>query len=128
MPDGTSRRQRCHGVGSGRSDWRWAGHRHRKPVHGYKAPVTTDQEAGLIRGLEVTTAPIPDAAELGRILPEAPGAPEGDSAFAGSGSEASIRACGGTPCIVHTGTWGGPEALARLAGAQGRRASGAGPD
>src|SRR5215207_7249032 len=53
------------------------------------------------------------SAELGRILPDAPGAPEGDSAFAGSGSEASIRACGGTPCIVHTGTGGGPEALAR---------------
>jgi IS5 family transposase len=38
---------------------RWAGHRRRKPVHGYKAHVATDQEAGLIRGVEVTTDPPP---------------------------------------------------------------------
>ena len=30
---------------------RWAGHRRRKPVHGYKAHVATDQESGLIRGV-----------------------------------------------------------------------------
>jgi transposase, IS5 family len=35
---------------------RWAGHRRRKPVHGYKAHVATDQEAGLIHGVEITTA------------------------------------------------------------------------
>jgi hypothetical protein len=35
---------------------RWAGHRRRKPVHGYKAHLATDQEAGLIRAVEVTTA------------------------------------------------------------------------
>src|SRR5829696_6723449 len=93
---------------------RWAGHRHRKPVHGYKAPVATDQEAGLIRGIEVTTANIHDAAELEAVLPPDPGAVYGDSAFAGSRPEAIIRARGGTPQIVHTGTWGGPEALARL--------------
>jgi IS5 family transposase len=34
---------------------RWAGHRRRKPVHGYKAHVATDEGAGLIRGVEVTT-------------------------------------------------------------------------
>src|SRR4051794_19923948 len=33
---------------------KWAGHRRRKPVHGYKAYVATDQDAGLIRGVEVT--------------------------------------------------------------------------
>src|SRR3954465_14580295 len=66
---------------------RWAGHRRRKPVHGYKAHVATDQEAGLIRG---------------------------DSAFAGARPEGVIRVRGGTPRIVHTSTWGGPEALARL--------------
>ena len=93
---------------------RWAGHRRRKPVHGYKAHVATDQEAGLIRGVEVTTANVHDAAELEAVLPEAPGDVYGDSAFAGSKSEATIRARGGTPRIVLTGTWGGPEALARL--------------
>lgn len=93
---------------------RWAGHRRRKPVHGYKAHVATDQEARLIRGVEVTTANIHDAAELGAILPEAPGDTYGDSAFAGSKPEATIRARGGRPRVVHSGTWGGREALARL--------------
>ena len=93
---------------------RWAGHRRRKPVHGYKAHVATDQEAGLIHGVEVTTANVHDAAELGAILPDAPGDTYGDSAYAGSKSEAAIRARGGTPRVVHTGTWGGAEALARL--------------
>src|SRR5947209_20478508 len=35
---------------------RWAGHRSRKPVHGYKAHIATDKQGGLIRGVEVTTA------------------------------------------------------------------------
>ncbi len=93
---------------------RWAGHRRRKPVHGYKAHVATDQAAGLIRGVEVTTANIHDAAELGSILPDDPGDTYGDSAYQGSRPEAAIRARGGTPRIVHTGTWGGADALARL--------------
>src|SRR5688500_14249198 len=93
---------------------RWAGHRRRKPVHGYKAHVATDQDAGLIRGVEVTTANVHDAAELDAILPDAPGDTYGDNAFAGARTEAVISARGGTARIVHTGTWGGPEALARL--------------
>jgi IS5 family transposase len=93
---------------------RWAGHRRRKPVHGYKAHVATDQEAGLIRGVEITTANIHDAAELAEILPEAPGDTYGDSAYAGSRPEGVIRARGGTPKVVYTGSWGGPAAQARL--------------
>src|SRR3954464_9595576 len=93
---------------------RWAGHRRRKPVHGYKAHIATDQEAGLIRGVEITAANVHDAAELEAVLPPEPGDVYGDSAFAGSRSEKTIQARGGVPRIVHTGTWGGPEALARL--------------
>lgn len=93
---------------------RWAGHRRRKPVHGYKAHVATDQEAGLIRGVEITTANIHDAAELAAILPDAPGDTYGDTAYSGSKPEAAIRARGGTPRVVHTGTWGGTKALAQL--------------
>ena len=95
---------------------RWAGHRRRKPVrrYGYKAHVATDQEAGLIRGVEITTANIHDAAELDAVLPDEPGDTYGDTAYSGSKSEAVIRARGGKPCVVHTGTWGGPDALARL--------------
>lgn len=93
---------------------RWAGHRRRKPVHGYKAHVATDQDAVLIRGVEVTTANIHDAAELAAVLPDAAGNTYGDSAYSGSKPEAAIRARGGRPRVVHTGTWGGAEALARL--------------
>ena len=93
---------------------RWAGHRRRKPVHGYKAHVATDQEAGLIRGIEVTTANVHDAAELDAVLPDSPGDTYGDTAFSGSRPAAVIRARGGNPHVVHTGTWGGPEALTRL--------------
>lgn len=96
------------------SEARWAGHRRRKPVHGYKAHVATDQEAGLIRGVEVTTANVHDAAELEAILPDAPGPTYGDSAYQGSRPERIIRARGGIPRVVHTSTWGGPDALKRL--------------
>jgi IS5 family transposase len=96
------------------SEARWAGHRRRKPVHGYKAHVATDQEAGLIRGIEITTANVHDAAALDAIQPDAPGDTYGDSAFAGGRSEAVIRSRGGMPRVVQTGTWGGLEALGRL--------------
>jgi len=96
------------------SEARWAGHRRRKPVHGYKAHVATDQDAGLIRGVEVTTANAHDAAELDAILPDAPGDTYGDTAYSGSRSEAAIRARGGTPRVVHSGTWGSNEAVTRL--------------
>jgi IS5 family transposase len=93
---------------------RWAGHRRRKPVHGYKAHVATDEAAGLVRGVEVTAANVHDAAELGAVLPPEPGEVYGDSAFAGDRASEAIRARGGTPCVVHTHAWGGPEALDRL--------------
>jgi transposase, IS5 family len=93
---------------------RWAGHCHRKLLHGYKAHIATDQEAGLIRGVEITTANVHDAAELEAVLPPEPGEVYGDHAFAGARPEGIIRAWGGTPRMVHTGTWDGLEALARL--------------
>ena len=93
---------------------RWTGHRRRKPLHGYKAHVATDQEVGLIRGVEVTTANAHDASELDAILPEAPGDTYGDSAYQGDRPEGIIRARGGTPRVVHIGGWGGEEAAERL--------------
>jgi len=94
---------------------KWAGYRRRKPIHGCKAHVAADQEAGRIRSVEVTTAKIHEAAELDAILPDAAGDTYGDSAYQGSRSERAIRAKGGTPRIVHTGTWGGVQPLTRLA-------------
>jgi transposase, IS5 family len=94
---------------------RWAGHRRRKPVHGYKAHVATDEAAGLVRGVEVTTANVHDAAELAAVLPPEPGDVCADSAFTGGRAERLIIGRGGRPRTVWTGIWGrGPEALARL--------------
>jgi IS5 family transposase len=94
-------------------DARWAGRR-RKPGHGYKAHIATDQDAALIETVEVTTANVHDAALLDVVLPPEPGDVYGDSAFAGRSSEQLIIACGGVPLTVQTGTWGGQSALERL--------------
>lgn len=85
---------------------RWAGHRRRKPVHGYKAHIATDQEAGLVRGLEVTTANVHDAAELKAVLPPEPGDVYADSSFSGGPAERVIIGRGGRPHTVWTGIWG----------------------
>jgi IS5 family transposase len=87
------------------ADARWAGHRRRKPVHGYKAHVATDEGGGLILGVEVTSANMHDAAELDAVLPGEPGNVYGDSAFNGSRAQATIAARGGRALIVQTGTW-----------------------
>jgi len=81
------------------SEARWAGHRRRTPTPGYKAHVATDEGAGLVRGVEVTTATVHDAAEPEAVLPPAPGDVYGGSADAGRGTEAVIRARGGTPQV-----------------------------
>jgi transposase, IS5 family len=79
---------------------RWAGHRRRKPVHGYKAHIATDQDAVLIEAVEVTTANVHDAALLAAVLPSVPGGVYGDSAFAGRNCERLILARGAyrSPC------------------------------
>ncbi|MFC7739534.1 IS5 family transposase [Roseomonas sp. GCM10028921] len=92
---------------------RWAGHRRRKPIHGYKAHVATDEGAGLIRGVEITTANVHDAAELEAVLPPEAGNVHASSAFTGDKPSEAIRAHNGTPKVVQTGTWGGAAAVAR---------------
>jgi IS5 family transposase len=76
--------------------------------------VATDEGAGLVRGVEVTTANAHDAAELAAVLPNEPGAVYGDSAFGGSRCADVIQAKSGQHAVVGTATWGGPEALRRL--------------
>ena len=51
---------------------------------------------------------------LDAVLPDTPRHTCGDSAYSGNKPEAAIRARGGRPQVVHTGTWGGVEALERL--------------
>jgi IS5 family transposase len=92
---------------------RWAGHRRQAPTHGDKAHVATGQAAVPIRGVEVTTATVHDAERMQAVLPSQPGDVYGDCAFAGRSAERVIIAQAGTPQVVHTGTWGRPEALAR---------------
>ena len=69
-----------------------------------KAHVATDDGAGLIRGVEVTTANVHDAAKLEAVLPPEPGNVYADSAFGGDKPWKAIRARGGMPQVVQTGT------------------------
>jgi IS5 family transposase len=92
---------------------RWAGHRRRKPSHGDTAQVATDRAAVLIGSVEVTTATVHDAGQVQAVLPPEPGEVYGHCAFAGERACAAIRARGGPPQVVRSGTWGGSEALAR---------------
>jgi IS5 family transposase len=78
---------------------RQSGHRRRKPTHGYKALVATDEGAGLVRGVKITTANVHDAASLDTMLPADPREVYGDSAFGGPRSAASIRTKGGLPAV-----------------------------
>ena len=93
---------------------RWAGHRRRKPVHGYKAHIATDEEAGIIRCVEITTANVHDGTVLEMVLPDGPGDVYADSAYAARRFTDVILAKGGQPKVVQTGTWGGDAALRRL--------------
>ncbi|WP_236038159.1 transposase [Belnapia arida] len=81
-----------------------AGHRRRKPVHGHKAHLATDEGAGLVRGVEVTTANVHDAAGLVAMQPPKAGNVYGDSAFTGGLAERLIISRGGRPRTVWTGT------------------------
>lgn len=74
-----------------------------QPVHGCKAHVATDEGAGLVRGIEVTTANVHDAAELERVPPPEPGEIYGDSAFTGDRAWSAIRARGGLPAAQRDG-------------------------
>ena len=93
---------------------RWAGHRRKKPVHGYKAHVATDEAARLVRSVEITTANLHDGTMLEALLPQHPGDVYGDSAYAAGRFTDVIRARGGTARVVYPHTWGGPAALAHL--------------
>jgi IS5 family transposase len=90
------------------------------PSHGDTAQVATDQAAALIRSIEVATTTVHDAGQMEAALPSQPGdvcgrdrrSAAGHSALAGRSAERVIIARGGPPQVMHTGTWGRPEALA----------------
>lgn len=93
---------------------KWVGHRRRKPVHGYKAHIATDEEGSLIRSVEVTSANVHDGTVLEAVLPDSPGDVYADSAYAARRFTDVMLARGGQPHVVQTGTWGGEAALVRL--------------
>src|SRR5215217_9435621 len=95
---------------------RWAGHRRRKPVHGYKAHIATDEEGDIIRCVEVTTANVHDGTVLEVVLPVEPGDVYADSAYAARRFTDVILARDGRPHVVQTGTWGGEAAKRRSGG------------
>src|SRR5215208_2804604 len=84
---------------------RWAGHRRKKPVHGYKAHIATDETGGLVRSVEVTTANVHDGTMLDAVLPSDPGEVYADSADAADRFTDVIRTRGGVPRVVYTHTW-----------------------
>ena len=68
----------------------------------------------MICGVVATTANAHDVAELNAILPGSAWDAYGDSAYQGSTPEGTIRAKDDRRRIVHTGTWGGADAITRL--------------
>jgi IS5 family transposase len=80
----------------GDGDAGWAGHRCRKPTHGYKAQAATDEAAVLIRGVEVTTANVHDADQVQAVLPPEPDTVYGEHRRSAAGHNAFAgrsRAC-----------------------------------
>jgi IS5 family transposase len=98
----------------GDDEARWAGHRRKKPVHGYKAHVATDGAGGLVRSVEVTTANVHDGTMLEAVRPQESREVYTDSAYAADRFTSVIRTRGGVARVVYPSTWGGPAALARL--------------
>lgn len=93
------------------SEARWAGHRRRQPVHGYKAHAATDKAGDIIRAVEVTTANVHDGAMLETVLPEDPGEVYADLGYDSQTNRTAVTAAGGQPRIAQRGGWGPPGAL-----------------
>jgi IS5 family transposase len=89
---------------------RWVGHRRKKPVHGYKAHVATDEE-GIVRRVEITPANVHDGSMLPSILPSEPGTVYADMGYDSHVNRKAIHAKGGQQRIAQRSAWGrDPEA------------------
>ena len=86
----------------------WAKHRRRKAVFGFKAHVGADADTALVEEVAVTPGNVNDGREpvpvpaCGPRRMSMPTAPIGDKSWK------AMRAHGGMPQVVQTGTWGGP--------------------
>jgi transposase, IS5 family len=97
-------------------DAKWAAHRTRKAVHGFKAHVGADAGTALVEELSVTPGNVHDGRAGHAALPDDPGAVYADSAYRGQLFASAVKAKGGIPYIVQTGIWGpaGDDALQKL--------------
>jgi len=95
---------------------RWAGHRRRKPVHGYKAHIATDEAGTMVRAVEITTANVHDGTMLEAVLPAQPGDVYADMGYDSHKAQQTVRAAGGRPKIAARAAWGSDagETLSRL--------------
>jgi transposase, IS5 family len=92
----------------GDGEARWAKHKKKAPVHGYKAHVAADRDTGLIREVIVTPANEADVSVGPEIIPDEPGEVYGDKAYDALSVEKAILRAGGTPRILRKGQRGQP--------------------
>jgi transposase, IS5 family len=95
---------------------KWAAHRTRKAVHGFKAHVGADADTALVEELSVTPGNVHDGRAGHGALPDDPGAVYADSAYRGQAFASAVKAKGGFPHVVQIGVWGraGDDALQKL--------------
>jgi transposase, IS5 family len=92
----------------GDGEARWAKHKKKAPVHGYKAHIAADRDTGLIREVVVTPANEADVSVGPEIIPDEPGEVYGDKAYDALSVEKAILRAGGTPRILRKGQRGIP--------------------
>jgi transposase, IS5 family len=97
----------------GDDEARWSGHRARKAIHGYKAHVGADADTSLVERVAVTPGNAHDGRSGEAALPDDPGQVYADSAYRGEVFASAVRARGGTPRVVATSVWAGPDPEAR---------------
>lgn len=86
----------------GDDEAKWAGHRSRKAIHGYKAHVGADANTTLVEKLAVTPGNAHDGCNGEAALPEDPGDVYADRGYRGEVFGKAVRARGGTPRVVAT--------------------------
>jgi IS5 family transposase len=83
----------------------WAGHKHRKAIHGFKAHVAADADTALVEEVTVTPGNVNDGRAGGEALPENLGDVYADSAYCGTAFASAVQSKGGCPRVVQTGVW-----------------------
>ncbi|WP_201863262.1 IS5 family transposase [Microvirga soli] len=86
----------------------WAGHKHRRAIHGFKAHVAADAVTALVEEVTVTPGNVNDGRAGGEALPENPGDVYADSAYRGTAFASAVQSKGGCPRVVQTGVWSRP--------------------